>query len=121
MDKQRPINKSNQQFVRACELWDQGEARRAFHLFLLAAKAGDGGAQLNLGYFYDVGIAVKKNIPKAFYWYRRALKQGEGCAARNIGTIYRDQNRINLALRWFNRAAELRDDDAFLEIGKIYL
>jgi TPR repeat protein len=108
-------------FNRACTLWNKGELKSAFRLFLIAAKNGDASAQLNLGYFYDVGLGVRKNPDKALYWYRRASKRGNRAAAHNIGTLYRDRGQTQKALAWFHRALQPNDDDSALEIGKVYL
>lgn len=108
-------------FTRANERWEQGKLRSAFRLFLSAAKAGDPGAQHDLGYFYDVGVGVKPNRAEALYWYRRADRQGYSGAAYNIGTILRDEHKARQAVKWFQQAVKLGDGDANLEIAKIYL
>src|SRR5882672_10190182 len=46
---------------RAHQDWDAGRLRAAVRLMRSAAKQGDSAAMLNTGYFYDVGIGVKKN------------------------------------------------------------
>ncbi|MGB7760519.1 MAG: hypothetical protein WBL61_11855 [Bryobacteraceae bacterium] len=101
--------------------WEAGELTSAFRLFLAVAKAGDEGAQVNLGNFYYEGIGVKPNRAKALYWYRRAYGRGCGCAASNIGVLFRDEKKLKQSLAWFERAVKLRDGDANLEIAKIYL
>jgi len=108
-------------FSRANEEWDHGKLRSAFRLFLSGARAGDPGAQVNLGYFYDTGLGMKPNRRQALYWYKRAFQQGYAPAATNIGTIFRDQRQLKKALVWFRRAVKLGDGDANLEIAKIYL
>ncbi len=59
--------KSNAVFLRADKEWDRGKLRSAFRLFRVAAKAGDKGAQLNLGYFYDKGIGVRGDQSAALF------------------------------------------------------
>ena len=88
---------------------------------LAAARAGDTGAQVNVGYSYDVGQGAPRSRTKALYWYRRALRNGVAYAATNIGTVYRDEGRPKLAERWFQKAASLGDDDAWLDLAKLYL
>jgi uncharacterized protein len=97
-----------------------GEVRSAFSLLLRAAKLGDLGAQLNLGYFYNVGIGVKPNRHAALRWYMRAYKRGMSAAASNIGNIYRDEHNLNKAVQWFERAVQMGEADANLELAKIY-
>jgi TPR repeat protein len=108
-------------FERASRKWDEGEVIAAFRLFLAAAKLGDTSSQINLGYFYAHGIGVKANRELALYWYRRAYRRGERCAANNIGVVFRDEQKLKQALKWFERAVSLGDGDANLEIAKIYL
>ena len=108
-------------FKRADQYWDKGELKKAFRLFLSAAKAGDGSSQLNVGYFYDQGIGVRPNRSFALYWFKRAYRRGDAYASTNIGTIWRDQHKLGRALYWFQRAVDLGDQDANLQIAKIYL
>ncbi len=127
MTKPRPKGKRLQQdelellFEQASKQQDDGKLTSAFRLFLKAAKAGDVGAQLNLGNLYSDGTGVKRNRAKALEWYRRAYRQSYGPAASNLGVIYRDERKLNRALLWFERAVKLKDADANLEIAKIYL
>lgn len=95
--------------------------RRALQLFLEAARAGDKAAFLNIGYFYDKGVGVKRDRSKALYWYKRAHRQGDSSAANNIGTIWRDQKQMNRALLWFNKAIQMGNDGTNLEVAKHYL
>jgi TPR repeat protein len=107
-------------FEEASEAWDRGEVDIAHKLFQQGAKGGDESCQLNLGYFYDEGIAGEKNKKKAVYWYRKAYKAGSSSAASNIGTVYRDAKDYKRALWWFRRGLAMGDYDALLEIGKLY-
>jgi len=95
--------------------------RRAFRLFLEAAKLGNVSAYVLLGQFYDCGSGVKFNENAALYWYRRAYRCGDHLAANNIGCIWRDRNSLELAIQWFRRAVRLGDGDANLNIAKVYL
>src|ERR1700686_677579 len=114
-------SKLDAMFVRADKLWNCGQVRNAFKLFIMAAKAGDRGAQSNVGYFYDNGIGVRRDSSAALYWYMRAYRRGDAIAATNIGTIWRDKNMPQRALSWFARAVKLGDEGSNLEIAKHYL
>ncbi len=107
-------------FAQASRLLERGRIQEAFRLFLEAAKAGDSSAQLNVGYLYDTGQGITRSRPQAVYWYRRAVRQGEAAAANNIGTLYRDEGRLRLAVRWFGKAADMGDGDALLKMAKLY-
>lgn len=108
-------------FRLADQLRDRGDRRSAFRLFLVAAKAGHVGSQLNVGYCYDVGDGTRRNRSAALHWYKRAYRHGHASAAHNMGTIWRDERKWRLALWWFRRAVKLGSDDSSLEIAKYYL
>jgi len=107
--------------LRAHAKWEAGEFHAAFRLMHSAARLSAYGAKSNLGYFYDIGIGVKRNRATAMYWYRRAFRENNAFGANNIGTIYRDEMKTRLALRWFHKAVATGDTDAHLEIAKLLL
>lgn len=98
---------------------EKGRLEEAFGLFLEAAKAGDTGAQMSVGYLYDTGQGVRASRTQAMHWYRQAAQQGKAAAATNIGAIYRDEGRLRLALRWFEKAVALGDGDALLDMAML--
>jgi TPR repeat protein len=120
-DEQSGMSDAGALFIRADKLWDQGKLEQAFNLFVEAAKAGDLGAEQNVGYFYDRGLGVRRNRARALHWYMRAYRHGYASAATNIGTVWRDSREPRRALLWFRRAVKMGDDDANLEIAKYYL
>ena len=63
--------------VRAHEQWESGKHRSAFRLVLSAAQLGDPGAMMGLGYYYDMGIGVKKNRAAAIKWYKKADRRAQ--------------------------------------------
>ncbi len=66
-------------------------------------------------------MAYQKDLPRqALTWYRKAVRRADASAAKNIGTIYRDEGRYALALRWFQKSAAMGNDDAWLELGKLW-
>jgi TPR repeat protein len=108
-------------FVKASAAWDGGKQRAALALFLVAARLGDDGAQINAGYLYDVGLGVKRNRAEAMRWYKRAYRRGNRSAASNIATIFRDEGNVKRALSWFDRAIGLGDADANVEAARMLL
>ncbi|KFE60878.1 tetratricopeptide repeat protein [Hyalangium minutum] len=107
-------------FSEATRLMARGRIKAAFHRFFEAAKAGDSRAQLNVGYLYDTGHGVARSRTSALAWYRKAVRGGEAAAANNIGTVYRDEGRLRLAVRWFEKSAAMGDKDALLEVARLY-
>jgi len=107
--------------LRAHILAERGLDRQAFRVLLGAARAGDGGAYLNLGYAYDNGLGVRRSKRKAVRWYRRAFEQRDGAAAHNIATIYRDRGDVLRAMRWLHRAADLGESGSNVLLGQLLL
>lgn len=118
----RPASKraATSPLAEASRLLERGRVDEAFHLFFEAAKAGDSRAQLSVGYLYDTGQGVARSRTSALAWYRKAVRGDEASAANNIGTIYRDEGRLRLAVRWFEKAAAMGDPDALLEVARLY-
>jgi TPR repeat protein len=115
------MDKTKAQFVEADRLSDAGDTRRAFRLWLACAKAGDVNCQLNVGYCYDTGRGVRRNVARAMYWYLRAHRRGDACATNNIGILYRERGDIRKAIEWLQRAIRAGSDDSALLLGEIYL
>ncbi len=63
----RAAKENDKLFVEANTAWDAGDLRRAFQLFSRAAELGDSSSQLDLGYFFDRGLHVKKDKTKAMH------------------------------------------------------
>ena len=107
-------------FIEASEAWENHDYKKAFELFLESAKGGESSSQLNIGYFYDEGICVPKNMKKAIYWYKKASMQNNGGATTNIAIHYRTIKEYRKALWWFHKAVKQLDHDAYFDIGCLY-
>ena len=53
-----------------------------------SAEAGYSDAMCNLGYCYEMGNGVEKNLAKAAEWYRKAADNGNEIAQSNLGIFY---------------------------------
>lgn len=94
------------------------------HLIFKAAEQGDANAQHLLGYMYDSGNGLIKNIDLAIYWYKKAAVQGHARSQVNLGFIYdlgknTDQD-IKKALYWYTKAAEQGIVIAQCNLGLLY-
>jgi TPR repeat protein len=96
------------------------DSRAAVTWFRRAANRGDRMAACSLGYAYDVGLGLRRNVVQAIQWYRRAARSGDSGAASNLATIYRDAGKARLAFQWWNRAAGMNDGDAAIDVGYCY-
>ena len=104
-------------------LWAHHEGRFAvaFRALNYWAEQGEASAFAMLGFMYDAGQGTRKNKAKAIFWYQKAYANGEAIAASNLATVYRDSSQPRLEFEWYNRAAELGDGDALVEVGIRYL
>ena len=112
-------------FSAADYLDEAGEPRAAFQCLLAAAEAGDEGSQLNIGNYFSNGTGVRKDLKKAAYWYRKSynnLSRGvrSSSAAVNLGINFRNSGNLKAAIAWFERARQLLDGSACLELARIH-
>src|SRR6202011_4228644 len=107
-------------FNQANKKWDAGDVKLAFDLFTKAAQLGDQHALNSLGYFYDNGIAVRRNTAKALVWNKKAARSGDATAYANIGTVYRERRNFDRARFWFLKAFKNGGGDAALDLAKLY-
>jgi TPR repeat protein len=123
MEPNMAIHQSQQKnlFNEANQAWDAGEKKRAYQLFLAAARQGEDDAFNSVGYFLDHGIGVKKDSASAYTWYRRAAMRGNLAGCLNLGVWFRDAGNLRRSKFWFEKAYEQGDGSAAYELGKIYL
>lgn len=62
-----------------------------FHAAKREAKAGDAGAQYDVGLTYEYG---KSNYKKAAKWYKRSANQGFAPAQNSLGELYKEGNGV---------------------------
>jgi TPR repeat protein len=91
---------------------------------LAKAKAGDAGAQFNLGTFYAYGAGVPKNETQAAIWFRKAAVQGDALAQVELGVAYERGNGVPQdyaqAAVWYRKAGEQGYADAQYNLGLLY-
>ena len=88
------------------------------------AEAGDSVAQYNLGYCYDIGLGVTKNVSNAFQWYQKSAEQNNMnalywvalCYINGLGTTKNPQKGIEL----LEQLVEMNDTSALGTLGHIY-
>ncbi|GAB6041450.1 SH3 domain-containing protein [Endothiovibrio diazotrophicus] len=98
-----------------------GEARTHWEPM---AAGGDATAQCYLGYLYEQGLGVKRDLQRAVSWYRNGATDAPLCQ-RSLGLLYRDGRGVGQdlreAVRWFRRAAFRGDTPARRLLGEAYL
>ena len=100
----------------------------AVALCLAAARQGNADAQLDVGYMYEMGEWLARDLPQAAHWYRKSAEQGNAIAQKNLGQFYEDGTAVAqdeaIALSWYRKSAEqgyrvgLMKVGYFLESGK---
>ena len=97
-----------------------GDFKRARALYDQGARLGDAWCWHSLGYMHEVGKGGAVDIEVALKCYRKAWRQRNPASANNIAIIYREKGNRRAMFRWFLRAAEFGDDDAFLQLARCY-
>jgi TPR repeat protein len=95
-------------------------ARRAARWLRRAAEHGCASAQNSLGVQLGNGDGVKKNVREALLWLRKASRAGHSCAASNIAITYRENGKLNAAVRWFRKSIATGDDEDLVQLGIHY-
>jgi TPR repeat protein len=117
--------------LRAQALMEQGgqlyrakNYAEAVPVFLEAAKLGNAAAQLQVGWHYEFGKGVRRNLREAFRWYLAAAEQGNPLAQCNLATMYETGNGIGEnwmeAAHWYLQAAKQNDVRGLYNLGRSY-
>jgi TPR repeat protein len=84
-----------------------------------AAEQGHAGAQVRLGFMYNVGQGMSRDPPLAAVWYRKAADQNNVMAQLFLAGLYTVgagvQKDFAIASSWYQRAAALGDEGALAE------
>jgi TPR repeat protein len=68
--------------------YQRGDYETALKLWRPLAAQGNAFAQSNLGFMYDSGQGVARDLGEAAKWYRLAAEQGNAFAQSNLGSLY---------------------------------
>lgn len=90
------------------------EERYAYAVKLLKPLVDEGNPEAiaSLGFLYQVGFGVERDVEHAIRLLTRAAELGIGAAAHNLGTLYLTgypdiEFNSELSQHWFQRAREL--------------
>ena len=94
--------------------WDAKEYDKLFAGHLPLAEQGYPLAECQIGYFYQEGLGVEKDLEKSFCWTRRAAEHGDRDGQFNLGCFYEEgtgtARDMELAARWYAAAARQGHD-----------
>lgn len=95
-----------------------------FEKNLALAEQGDAKAQCKVGFAYNEGKGVEKDLSKAFYWYKKAADQGYALGQFNLGTLYDNGRGVEkdykMAFQYYKKAAEQGYSSAQNNLGVCY-
>jgi hypothetical protein len=88
------------------------------------ANQNDSKAQWWLGWMYEEGKWLPKDMPQALTWYTKAADNGYAKAATYLGVLYGVGDAVPkndlLSWTWWERSADLGDEKAQLWVAKLY-
>lgn len=93
-------------------LQQQQNFQAAFTWWQKAAQAGDADAQNNLGLAYHNGEGVAQDDDTAADYFEEAALQNHAGAQYNLGVLYANGQRFTHARHWWQKAAQLGNQDA---------
>lgn len=99
-----------------------GRPEEAVRVLTVAAEAGDARAQTRLGWSYEAGRGVARDLAQASTWFSKAAEAGEGEAMYALAVMHatgtgkvRDEV---LSKAWLKRSAEAGYAPAIAELGR---
>ena len=103
---------------------EDNEPSKAVSYYNKAANKGNARAQFLLGYMYENGDGVVKDINRAMLWYKSAAEAGNRGAQHNLGCFYYFGNVVSqdykIAYEYFYEAAMQGKADSMKNIGVMY-
>jgi len=97
----------------------------ARELWMPLANDGYAKAQANLGWMYQTGKGVQKDLKKAVEWYLKAAKQDHAIAKNNLGVMHENgwgtKKNLKRAAYWYREAASTGYSYGQYNYGKMLL
>ena len=111
-------------FKQGQDLFRAGDMAGAARLFARCAETGDAPCQLQIGWHYEEGKGVPRNLSEAMRWYRAAAEQHDPRAAENLGLMYERGKGVakncRTAVEWYARGALWNDHASLYSLGRMY-
>ena len=113
-----------QYFTKGIKAQQDGDYARALDYFRKGEQIGDATSINSLGYHYQYGLGVTKNLSTAFRYYQKAANTGNKYGQFNVGLFYLNgyfvEKNEAKALAFYKRSADQGFPMAMYEIGRIY-
>jgi len=111
-------------FERGVQLYNAGDMRAAFSVFIRAAEAGLPKAQLQVGWHYENGAGVIRDDAQAAYWYELSAVGGDERGMKNVGQLCESgmgvQENWLKAARFYRLSAERGCVDGEAALARAY-
>lgn len=105
--------------------FQKGEYGSAFSAFRTLSESEDSNSRFYLGFMYNYGLGVARNLQRAIYWYEKSALAGNMQAQHNLGVLYisgvTGSPNYDMGIRWLHEAAQQGSTPSYTELGKAYL
>lgn len=112
------------QWNQGAERYRSGDYAGAARLFLESAQAGNPSATYEMGYLYENGDGVAKNMAEAARWYMKGASMGECRSEAAVGALYEAGNQVPgnwfTAAQWYEKSAAQSCEAGESRLGRAY-
>lgn len=102
------------------QLIEGGRFDEAYVRCLPLAEAGSTPAQIRLGWMYQAGKGVQKDLEEAKRWYTRAIRSESPKAEFCLATVCWEKRDAQQTIEWLERSAAKGYAPAMYELGRMY-
>jgi len=99
---------------------EKGQYTEAFEKSRLLAERGSTTAQVFVGWMYQVGRGVKKDLEEAGRWYKNAADAGFAEGQFYLGRLHLDRGNYQEAIHWIVKAASQNHMPALFRLADLY-
>lgn len=103
---------------------NDADKARAVTLLRRAAQAGDNDGMYWLGFTFQQGELVERNLDSALYWFNILAENGDGKALMQMAIAYEHGRGVEadtaLAMDYYRRAGEAGYGDGYAYLGDFY-
>ena len=89
-----PEKSAKEYAIAGDKLYNEKSYKMAVKEYEQCARMGHAGCQRMLGYFYNNGFGVKKDLKKALEFYEDSARQNNANAIYNLGVMYANGNGV---------------------------
>lgn len=101
-------------------LFQQGKYKEALDEYRKLVDEGSVAAQLRIGWLYQEGLGVSRDLEEAYRWYKKAADTNYPAGQFYVGVLYWLQKKYEKAFEWFEKAAAQDYVPAIFRLGEAY-